>query len=93
MAVTSNQQNEKQPSKDMSLWAKCKLHPLLLRSLEEAGFYGPTPIQSQAIPAALKGRKDIFGAAETVCPLFSLFLLCYSTYSVMRQQFACWLNF
>jgi len=55
-------------SKDMSAWLKYRLHPLLLKGLQDCGFCEPTPIQSQALPAALKGRKDIFGAAETVWP-------------------------
>lgn len=36
----------------------------ILRALEAQGFQRPTPIQSQAIPAALLGR-DILGSAQT----------------------------
>ncbi|MFT8243497.1 DEAD/DEAH box helicase [Roseomonas sp. BN140053] len=36
----------------------------LLRALEEEGYTTPTPIQAQAIPAALEGR-DVLGIAQT----------------------------
>ena len=36
----------------------------LIRALESAGFTSPTPIQAQAIPAALEGR-DVLGSAQT----------------------------
>ncbi|MDA5193563.1 DEAD/DEAH box helicase [Govanella unica] len=36
----------------------------VLRALDEAGYKEPTPIQTQAIPAALQGR-DILGIAQT----------------------------
>jgi ATP-dependent RNA helicase RhlE len=40
------------------------LHDPILRSLKEEGYTTPTPIQSQAIPVALKG-KDLLGCAQT----------------------------
>lgn len=36
----------------------------LMQALDDMGFNTPTPIQAQAIPAALKG-KDILGSAQT----------------------------
>ncbi len=36
----------------------------LLKAVEEAGYSDPTPIQEQAIPAALSGR-DVLGIAQT----------------------------
>ncbi|MBP0491905.1 DEAD/DEAH box helicase [Pararoseomonas indoligenes] len=36
----------------------------LLRALEEEGYTSPTPIQAQAIPAAIAGR-DVLGIAQT----------------------------
>ncbi len=44
--------------KDLNLSAE------LLRAVEEAGYSDPTPIQQQAIPAALSGR-DVLGIAQT----------------------------
>jgi len=40
------------------------LSPALLRALAESNYTTPTPIQAQAIPAALEGR-DLLGAAQT----------------------------
>jgi ATP-dependent RNA helicase RhlE len=51
-----------------------KLHPSLLRSLEELGFSQPTPIQREAIPAALAGR-DVLACASTGSGKTAAFLL------------------
>ncbi len=40
------------------------LSPDVLRALEDSGYRDPTPIQAQAIPAALAGR-DVLGIAQT----------------------------
>ncbi|MBX9753003.1 MAG: DEAD/DEAH box helicase [Roseococcus sp.] len=48
----------------MTTFTELGLNPLLLSALEQAGYTTPTPIQSQAIPAALQGR-DILGIAQT----------------------------
>ncbi|MBU0726779.1 MAG: DEAD/DEAH box helicase [Alphaproteobacteria bacterium] len=40
------------------------LSPELLRSIEDAGYTTPTPIQEQAIPQVLMGR-DVLGVAQT----------------------------
>ena len=40
------------------------LHPRVLSGIKSVGFTKPTPIQLQAIPAAMKGR-DILGLAQT----------------------------
>ena len=41
-----------------------ELAPEILRAVREAGYERPTPIQSQAIPLARKGR-DVIGLAQT----------------------------
>ena len=46
-------------------WAAFGLHPLLERGLADLGFTSPTPIQSECVPSAARGRSDIVGAAET----------------------------
>ncbi len=48
----------------ISTFADFDLPQSLVRSLEQAGFVTPTPIQAQAIPAQLQGR-DILGIAQT----------------------------
>jgi ATP-dependent RNA helicase RhlE len=51
-----------------------KLHPTLLRSVEDLNFKRPTPIQSQAIPPALEGR-DLLACAATGSGKTAAFLL------------------
>ncbi|KLO11285.1 DEAD-domain-containing protein [Schizopora paradoxa] len=51
-------------SVELPEWAAFNLHPLITRSLHKQKFMKPTPIQSSALPAALKG-KDVVGIAET----------------------------
>ena len=51
-----------------------ELHPTLLRGVDELGFTRPTPIQSEAIPEALKGR-DILACAATGSGKTAAFLL------------------
>ena len=40
------------------------LHPKILRALDDIGYETPTPIQAQAIPAALM-QRDVLGIAQT----------------------------
>lgn len=48
----------------MKTFKQFKFHPDIMSGIEEAGFTEPTPIQTQAIPAANE-RKDILGLAQT----------------------------
>jgi ATP-dependent RNA helicase RhlE len=48
----------------MTTFADLELNPKILKAITEAGYETPTPIQSGAIPAALKG-KDVLGIAQT----------------------------
>ena len=48
----------------VSTFESLNLHPSILKAVEEAGYTTPTPIQAQAIPAALEGR-DILASAQT----------------------------
>lgn len=50
------------------------LHPDLLRGVAEMGFTAPTPIQQQAVPAALEGR-DLLACAMTGSGKTAAFLL------------------
>lgn len=45
-------------------FSSLNLLPSILKSLDEEGYTDPTPIQSQAIPVALKGR-DLLACAQT----------------------------
>ena len=46
-------------------WDVFELHDQLLRALHYQSFTKPTPIQSKALPPALRGR-DVVGVAQTV---------------------------
>ena len=48
----------------MTKFTDLKLGPKVQKAIEEAGYVEPTPIQAQAIPAALEGR-DVLGIAQT----------------------------
>merc|ERR1712032_650957 len=50
---------------EVSEWKKLFVCDSLVSALEEKGFKTPTPIQRLTLPAALKGKMDIVGAAET----------------------------
>ena len=51
-----------------------ELHPTLIRGVEALGFTRPTPIQSEAIPHALRGR-DLLACAATGSGKTAAFLL------------------
>jgi len=53
-----------EPGSKTASFAALGLDPLLLRAIGKAGYACPTPIQAQAIPAALEGR-DVLGCART----------------------------
>ncbi|MGE5231074.1 MAG: DEAD/DEAH box helicase, partial [Deltaproteobacteria bacterium] len=55
-------------------FASLKLHPSLLKATKELGFTRPTPIQTQAIPPALRGR-DVLACAMTGSGKTAAFLL------------------
>ena len=51
---------------DMRAWAGHSLYPPLLAALAAQGFTTPTAVQEACLPAAVHGRRDIIGAAQTV---------------------------
>jgi ATP-dependent RNA helicase RhlE len=51
-----------------------QLHPNLLKGIRELGFTRPTPVQSEAIPAAMTGR-DLLVCAQTGSGKTAAFLL------------------
>ena len=50
----------------MEQWQQLGTPPTVIRALKELGFTSPTPIQLEAIPAAMRSGCDVIGAAETV---------------------------
>lgn len=55
-------------------FSSLRLHPTLVKGVEDLGFSRPTPIQAQAIPAALDGR-DLLACAATGSGKTAAFLL------------------
>src|SRR4051795_9769237 len=55
-------------------FSSLKLHPSLHKSIKELGFARPTPVQAEAIPAALEGR-DVLACAQTGSGKTAAFLL------------------
>lgn len=51
---------------DMKAWEGLELDPKILECLAEIGFEEPTPIQRECLPSAVRDRRDIIGAAQTV---------------------------
>lgn len=52
---------------DMSAWSEFDLHPQIAAAISQAGFTQPTPIQEQCLLPAIRDRRDVIGAAQTVC--------------------------
>ena len=52
-------------NEDVSAWKDLFVPEPVLDALRDLGFKDPTPIQRETLPAAIKGRRDIIGAAET----------------------------
>jgi superfamily II DNA/RNA helicase len=55
-------------------FAEIGLHEALLKSLTESGYTEPTPVQAQAIPAALEGR-DLMVSSQTGSGKTAAFML------------------
>ena len=55
-------------------FAALGLNPAILKSLEQAGYSTPTPVQAQTIPAALSGR-DLLVSAQTGSGKTAAFML------------------
>jgi ATP-dependent RNA helicase DDX24/MAK5 len=51
---------------DMTAWSNLYAPESVLKALEELNFSQPTPIQIECLPAAIRDRRDIVGAAHTV---------------------------
>jgi len=62
------------------------LHASILKALDEAGYTKPTPVQEQAIPAALQGR-DLMVSSQTGSGKTAAFMLpALHTFAVAEQD-------
>ena len=50
----------------VTAWNQYGLDGRLLHTLAELGFSAPTPIQQECLPSAVRDKRDIIGAAQTV---------------------------
>lgn len=51
---------------DMTAWAPFDLHPKVAEAIAQMGFGQPTPIQQECLLPAVRDRRDVIGAAQTV---------------------------
>ena len=51
---------------DMSAWKPYELDSKIEKALSDMGFTVPTPIQQECLPSAIRDRRDVIGAAQTV---------------------------
>jgi hypothetical protein len=54
------------PGVDTSAWNFLELDPSIMGALSRLGFSAPTHVQAECLPAAIRDRRDIIGAAQTV---------------------------
>lgn len=52
-------------SVDISAWKDLQLHPLIEKAIAALGFEAPTHVQAECLPAAIRDRRDVIGAAQT----------------------------
>lgn len=50
---------------NVDAWNSMGVPPAIIKALADQNFHSPTMIQTQTLPAAILGRRDILGAAET----------------------------
>ena len=64
--VQRKPQIERGSSLDMSAWQNLCLDSRVLNAIAALKFLEPTPIQRECLPSAIRDRRDIIGAAQTV---------------------------
>lgn len=50
---------------DISAWKDLQLHPSVEGAIAALGFEAPTHVQAECLPAAIRDRRDVIGAAQT----------------------------
>jgi hypothetical protein len=64
--VTKEVEEEKVLQVDVTAWKDFFLPGDVLRCISRIGFTAPTQIQAECLPPAIRDRRDIIGAAQTV---------------------------
>ena len=62
---TPSSNKEKETAVDVSAWADFDLDSQILEALSHQGFSAPTHVQAECLPAAIRDRRDVIGAAQT----------------------------
>ena len=65
-SVQKDLQLERGSNSDMSAWQNLCLDSRVLNAIAALKFLEPTPIQRECLPSAIRDRRDIIGAAQTV---------------------------
>lgn len=65
-AAKQTEESTKKTSVDVSAWSDFQLDSRIMTALADIGFSAPTHVQAECIPAAIRDRRDIIGAAQTV---------------------------
>lgn len=65
-----DQEEENNVCVDVSAWKDFFLQEEILNALSHLGFSAPTHIQAECLPAAIRDRRDVIGAAQTVRCVF-----------------------
>ena len=66
LAPSSSAQQSTVELLNVSAWDQLGLDDKLLQALAELRFSAPTPIQQECLPSAIRDRRDVIGAAQTV---------------------------
>lgn len=62
----SKDEDSEAPLVDVSAWDDFQLDSRITGALSKMGFSAPTHVQAECIPAAIRDRRDVIGAAQTV---------------------------
>ena len=91
-AAPAPAQSEQAPAvvgTDISSWKHLQLAPQIEAAIEQLGFSMPTPIQEDALLPAIRDRRDIIGAAQTVRNMHALLAPAVHQYLHEMQPHAC----
>lgn len=68
--AVSKEEESDAPGVDVSAWSDFQLDSRIMGALSKMGFSAPTHVQAECIPAAIRDRRDVIGAAQTVSKNF-----------------------
>ena len=75
--VSKEVEEEKVPQVDVTAWKDYFLPEDVLGCISRIGFTAPTQIQAECLPSAIRDRRDIIGAAQTVSIVYNFLCLLF----------------